>query len=181
MNISKCVCLLICFFSAFASNNVNAQRNPSAKELTKLLLGTWEIKLLYSPNYDKMEDQYQYSPIDDENIDKYFWDEETFDESRYGVGFGLKKIEFLPKGKFNGEHYSGNRLSGTWRYQPPKRQRWNKFYLGYIGNMEEGPTAEQYPHDLYFDQVEFKNNQLILMGDTCHDGCVLKAVFEKIN
>ena len=102
MKSSKYAFLLFTMCMAF--NSVHAQRNPSSKEFNKLLIGKWKIKLLYYPDYDRIDDQYQYFPIDNKNINKFVWIEETFDESRYS-GFGLETIDFLANGKFEGKQH----------------------------------------------------------------------------
>lgn len=56
--------------------------------------------------------------------------------------------------------------------------------MTYNGNMEErspwSKEGETYDYSLNFQQVELKDNQLILTGDTCNDACMLNAVFEKV-
>ena len=70
-------------------------------------------------------------------------------------------------------------ITGKWNYYIKKKNKWVEFHALYTAKLDG--DYEEYPHELFFDQVEFRDNQMILMGDTCHDGCVIKAVFEKNN
>ncbi len=173
---------VILFITGYSTN---AQNDPSAKVLMSKLPGTWMLKTLYKPDYDSMDEEDWYYPIDDKNINKFVWNETAWEDSRYPRDFGITTIEFLSDGSFRGEHHKGKKLVGEWKYAAPKRKRGAYFYMSYNGNMEESnpwsKEGETYDYSLTFHQVEFNENELILTGDTCNDGCLLKAVFERVN
>ncbi|MEQ9415533.1 MAG: hypothetical protein RIF39_16980 [Cyclobacteriaceae bacterium] len=161
-----------------------AQSDPSSKVLKATLPGTWLVKTLFTPNYDKMDEEDLYWPIDDNNKDKFIWEEEAREDSRYYRSFGITTIEFLADGSFKGDHHKGKKVAGEWKYVAPKRKRVGYFYMMYQGNMDEDniwiPKEEILDYTINFQQVELKGNELILTGDTCRDGCMLKLVLEKV-
>jgi hypothetical protein len=168
--------LLIVLCTSF-NYNASAQKCPTSKQLKTLLPGTWKLKSLWTPNYEKMDDEDNYYPIDKNNIEKFYWEEQSLEQSRYIGDFGLVSIEFIKDGTFKAQHYDGRQISGEWSYKVFKKRSWVVFNIAY--KALSSYDKKEYDYTQKFDQLELKANELIIAGDTCYDGCVLKAVFEK--
>lgn len=165
-----CVCL---------TYKANAQKCPSTKQLKTLLPGKWKLKTLWAPNFETMDEEENYYPVDKDNIDKFQLEEQSMEQSRYTGDFGLVSIEFMENGTFKAQHYDGRELTGEWNYEVVKKRKWVLFNVTYKAPTEYNNV--EYDHSQEFQQIEFKANELIAKGDTCNDSCILKAVFEKVN
>ena len=177
MRLLKQFSFLIYILCVLLISDATAQRNMSAKEMRRLLVGNWELKSLYKPNYEQMDEQSHYYPIDDNYIEQFVWKESDINEYRSSQDFDVDRIDLVANGNLKGDHYNGTQVNGKWRYKAGNKKRQTYFSISYTLQRDDAEEPDQYW--LTFDRVEVKDNQLILIGDVCHDGCVLKVILAR--